>query len=181
MHRPFVQVRGRGAPPTRTNCFAGRRAFGALLLFLSLLAPCAAFADEGESNGTDMNWLVSGVLAVVAIYSMLYAHAEKTRSADKNHDHDERYSPVDHEHRDYVTREELRDSLSGNKEHIDLVRENDRRIDGKLDEVSKKISEGFSNVHSRIDPIAEKCTATAEKLDNHLNDHRAKKEPAHGN
>jgi len=138
----------------------------------SLFLSCTPAFAEGSALPPDKYEFISvvaGLSFLTLVLGLILLVVQLIRSFRPSPALHKQFAAIDHTHAEYVvTRTEC----------ADLMRQSaagDREIIAKLDNLDRKVSDGMSRAHARIDPIAEAVAATAKMLDNHLEDHRKAK------
>lgn len=165
------------------------------LTFLVLAFASPAMAAEGPSPSAAIPaavWWVGGLIGFMSFVQLCLSIWEKVKFtpplhrqfAALTHRHDE-YAPSRHDHPEYLTESHFRNWRKIQKdEHegdVENAREMEQRLAGKLDDVREALGAQLLDVErrlgSRIDPMAETLAATKHGLNQHLEDHRARRIP----
>jgi hypothetical protein len=157
-----------------------------IAVFLAFFWPGIAFAQAAGAVPAEsvtlpaLFWVLNVatlILGLVATVMWIFKSSRPTPPLHKQ------FADMIHTHPDYVTRPELSEAVQKISRDVDKKLEEsarrDERFDVKLDGISSKLSDGFSHVHKRIDPMAEALAATSKALEVHMSDHR--REARHGN
>lgn len=164
---------------------AGRRPQGSfhchtLALWAAVfLYACTPAPAQESATATAEAALLWWVLAAELFLGLAVGIVWLVKSSRPNPPLHKEYAAREHDHPELVTRPELNKGLADLKDDFSRRLEEgarrDERTDEKLDAIGRKISEGFSNVHRRIDPMAEALAVNTAALKQHLEDHRAEK------
>lgn len=147
-------------------CVGPRLVSAAGLLFACTPARAADLADGLTPDKYTLLNVVAGLSFLTLVLGLILLVLNLIRAVRPNPALHEQFAAKNHTHPEFLTRSECKDLM-----HQSAA--GDREILARLESLDKKVSDGMSRAHARIDPLAEAVAATAKLLDHHLNDHRS--------